>query len=488
MNKLQPKLLLIIVIIVFLTSRISNNKNEIKQDSPNIILIMTDDLGWGDVGFNGNKIIKTPHLNEMASKGIIFNRFYSAAPVCSPTRASCLTGRNPYRQGIYTANVGRLKTEETTIPEILVKEGYQTGIFGKWHLGTLTTKEKDANRGSLGNIEHYTTPNMHGFNEYFVTESKIPTYDPLVFPEVFNEKDGESWRYGWSAIEKKQSAKSYGTSYWTGNEQKANLSEIKGENTKLIMDKAIPFMQKAIVGKSPFFTVIWIHTPHLPVVTNKEYRDLYSNYSHQEQLYYGSITAMDTQIGRLNEFLSKQGISDNTMIWFASDNGPEVKTPASAGTYRGKKRDLYEGGLRVPAFCVWPNKIAAGQTTNTAAVTSDYFPTIMAMLNIKNKVEYPLDGINLSNIIKGTQTKRAAAIGFQYPNRMSWVNDTYKIIQNAKDAPFEMYNLLVDPTEKNDIINQYPKIANQLKKELFQWVESCKKSEQGFDYNLNKNN
>jgi len=251
------------------------------------------------------------------------------------------------------------------------------------------------------------------------------------------------------------------------------------------MDKAIPFMQNSIEKNKPFFTVIWIHTPHLPVVTDKEHRNLYSKYSHQEQLYYGSITAMDKQIGVLNKFLTKHGITNNTMIWFASDNGPEVRTPASAGPFRGKKRDLYEGGLRVPAFCVWPKEISSGKITNVAAVTSDYLPTIMGMLNIKNNVTMPIDGINLFNQLKGLQEKRNSPIGFQYPNRMSFVNDTYKIIQNDLNKPFELYNILKDPTEKNNIINQYPEIAKQLKTQLFEWVASCKNSEQGFDYNKN---
>ncbi|MEE9362113.1 MAG: sulfatase-like hydrolase/transferase [Cellulophaga sp.] len=461
-----------------------SNAQHTKEDSnrPNIILIMADDLGWGDVGFNGNKIIKTPHLDQLASKGIVFNRFYAAAPVCSPTRASCLTGRNPFRQGIYTANVGHLKTEEITLSEILKKEGYKTGMFGKWHLGTLTTKEKDANRGIPGKTDHYSTPDMHGFDEYFVTESKIPTHNPLIYPESFDEAKGESWRYGWSAIENKQNSKPYGTSYWTGKEQKAPSSEVKGENTKLIIDKAIPFMQKAITKQAPFFTVLWIHTPHLPVVTDKKNRNLYKDYNHQEQLYFGSITAMDTQIGRIQQFLKEQGIADNTMIWFSSDNGPEVRTPASAGIYRGKKRDLYEGGLRVPAFCVWPNKISPKKVTNVAAVTSDYLPTITAMLNIKKLPNILLDGINLDNIIKGKQTQRNSPIGFQYPNRMSWVTDTHKLIQNKANTAFELFNIEKDPTEQNNIIKEHPELVNKLKGELFEWIESCKKSEKGLDY------
>ena len=134
---------------------------------PNVIMIMCDDLGWGDTGFNGNEIIKTPNLDLLASKGMVFNRFYSASPVCSPTRASCLTGRNPYRMDIPGANSGHMKMEEVTLAEILRKHKYKTGHFGKWHLGTFTSRIKDANRGRPGVSEHFSIPTQHGFDEFF---------------------------------------------------------------------------------------------------------------------------------------------------------------------------------------------------------------------------------------------------------------------------------------------------------------------------------
>lgn len=449
---------------------------------PNIILIMADDLGWGDVGFNGSEIIRTPNLDKLASEGIIFDRFYSASPVCSPTRASCLTGRNPYRQGIYTANKGHLKKEEITLAEILREEGYTTGMFGKWHLGTLTTKEKDANRGKPGDNEHYSPPNWHGFDKYFVTESKIPTYDPMFYPKNFDTINGESLRYGWAAVENKEETNNYGTSYWKGNDQKVSVSKLKGENTGLIFDQAIPFMKTAIDQEKAFFTVIWIHTPHLPVVADKENRNKYKRYDHREQLYYGSISAMDEQIGRLQEFLKNEKIKDNTMIWFASDNGPELRTPGSAGKFRGKKRDLYEGGIRVPAFCVWPDKINTDIKTDAVGVTSDYLPTILAMVNMEKDFNHPLDGINLSNIIDRTQKTRMTPLGFQYPNSKSWVTDDYKLIKNDKTTSFELFDINSDPYEQNNLINDFPEIAKKLEKDLDLWIISCKNSDQGMDY------
>ena len=142
-------------------------------EKPNIILLMADDLGWGDVGFNGNKTIKTPHLDAMAKNGLKFNRFYAAAPVCSPSRGSCITGRHPYRYGIPFANSGHMKPEELTLAELLKVQGYSTGHFGKWHLGTLTKTVKDANRGGPRSMKHFSPPQANGFDVCFSTESKV---------------------------------------------------------------------------------------------------------------------------------------------------------------------------------------------------------------------------------------------------------------------------------------------------------------------------
>jgi arylsulfatase len=170
---------------------------------PNIILIMTDDQGWYDAGFNGNTEILTPWTDSLASSGVVFNRFYSASAVSSPTRASLITGRNPLRMNIPYANKGQMKDEEITIPEILKNEGYSTGHFGKWHLGTLTKSVLDANRGGREEfLDEYSIPTEHGYDISFCTESKVPTFDPMVYPVSFTE--GESKRYGWRVCFKKK--------------------------------------------------------------------------------------------------------------------------------------------------------------------------------------------------------------------------------------------------------------------------------------------
>lgn len=452
-----------------------------EKKNPNIILIMCDDLGWGDVGFNGNEIIKTPNLDYLAGQGITFNRFYSASPVCSPTRGSCLTGRNPYRYGIPTANAGHLKKEEITLPELLKDKGYSTGHFGKWHLGTLTTNIKDANRGKPGDSSHYSIPTMHGFDSYFVTESKVPTYDPMIRPLAFDTLKGESLRYGWKAMEDKSKAINYGTYYWKGEEvlESANL---EGDDSKIIIDRAIPFIENSVNNKNPFLSVIWFHTPHLPVVANSELMKQYGNYSYREQIYYSAITAMDKQVGRLWEKLQELDIAENTMIWFCSDNGPERDTPGSTGPFRERKRSLYEGGVRVPAFCVWPKNISAGINTNFPAFTSDYLPTLVGLLEMDYPENREIDGVDLTEILAGNKTKREKPMGFQFPGKMSWVTQEYKLISNNNGENFELYNLLADEGEKENMILQHPEIAKKMKTELLDWIELCKKSAGGDDY------
>ena len=181
--KVISRLFFIIILGLYSCNESKDNK---VINRPNIILIMTDDQGWYDVGFNGNNEIRTPNIDLLAYSGIIFDRFYSASAVCSPTRASLITGRNPVRINIPYANEGHMEDEEITIPEILKKEGYKTGHFGKWHLGTLTKSVLDANRGGRPKFDkEYTIPTEHGYDYYFCTESKVPTYDPMVYPVNF---------------------------------------------------------------------------------------------------------------------------------------------------------------------------------------------------------------------------------------------------------------------------------------------------------------
>jgi len=345
---------------------LSNRAVEIRtgRRRPNVILCMCDDLGWGDVGYNGNPALKTPNLDDMAAYGIRFDRWYSGAPVCSPTRGSCITGRHPYRYGVFSANVGHMRKQEITLAEALKTQGYATGHFGKWHLGTLTTEIKDSNRGKPGATEHYSPPWDNGFDICFSTEAKVPTWDPMKTP------GSDSF---------------YGTHYWRqdGSFVPIDSEEVAGDDSRVIMDQAIPFIRKAVGEDRPFLAVIWFHTPHKPVVAGPQYKAMYSAYSDAEQEYYGCITAMDEQVGRLRGELQSLGVAEETMLWFSSDNGPENGVPGVTGGFRERKRSLYEGGVRVPGMLQWPGKIKSPRVVKMPCCTSDYFPTVMEVLGFK---------------------------------------------------------------------------------------------------------
>ncbi len=453
---------------------------------PNVVLVMCDDLGWGDVGFNGSKIAKTPHLDLMANGSLKFTRFYAAAPVCSPTRGSVITGRHPFRYGIPTANAGHMKTEELTLAEALKTKGYATGHFGKWHLGTLTTKIKDANRGGPGKTQHYTTPAMHGFDAYFSTESKVPTWDPMRMPKKFGPE--ESQRYGWVPVENPNDAKAYGTHYWNGKEKFAT-ENLEGDDSRIILDRAIPFIETSAKKDQPFFVIIWFHTPHLPVVAGKKYREMYRDQPLKEQLYYGCISAMDEQVGRLRKTLRDLKVADNTMLWFCSDNGPERGTPGSAGPFRERKRSLYEGGVRVPGLLEWPAKIRQPKATSVPCVTSDYLPTILAATSLESIAHpQPIDGVNLLPLIEGKTEIRSKPIGFQSAGMATLSDNQYKlvIVGKGKNANTELYDLLADPGEKQNLTEKEPAITQRMKQTLKEWQTSCGHSANGADYRTQK--
>ncbi|TKG95637.1 N-acetylgalactosamine 6-sulfate sulfatase [Puteibacter caeruleilacunae] len=442
------------------------------ESKPNVILIMADDLGWGDPGFNGNKVIKTPHLDQMANDGIQFNRFYSAAPVCSPTRGSCLSGRHPFRYGIYFAMSGHIKKEEVLIPEVLKEKGYATGHFGKWHLGTLTLEEQNRWGGWEKDVKgNFSPPWKNGYDTYFVTESKVPTWNPMEVPPGTKKSLGDR----------------FGNDYWIGPGKRAT-ENLKGDDSRIIMDRVVPFIQNAVKEDKPFFSVVWFHTPHKPVIAGPEYRKMYKQYSEGQQHYYGCITAMDEQIGRLREELKRLGVDDNTMIWFCSDNGPEGKkisgtSQGSAGPFRGRKRSLLEGGVRVPGVLVWPAKIKEHREVDVPCVTSDYFPTVMDVMGLhKGKYENPVDGISLLPLIEGKMKKREMPIGFKSQSQLAWNMDQYKIYSNDGGKTFQLYDVINDPHEDNDLSQKYPKMVEKMKKSLLEWEESCEFSDKGGDY------
>ena len=458
-----------------------SGQSAMAEARPNIILMMADDLGWGDVGFNGGAIIQTPHLDAMAEAGLKFDRFYAAAPVCSPTRGSCLTGRHPYRYGIHFANDGHLREGEWTLAELLKEQGYRTGHFGKWHLGTLSpdySGKKERNPA-----KDYATPAMNGFDEWFSTEFAVATWDPY---DPANSHLGKNVAPDTRAL------------YWHNGE---NVTEaLEGDDSRIILDKAIPFIEGAVAAAQPFFTVIWFHTPHAPVVGGPEYRASYAQYGEDAQHYYAAVTAMDEQVGRLRAALRELNVAENTLLFFCSDNGPEGdeaggRTMGSAGPFKGRKRSLFEGGIRVPALLEWPAGVKPGTVTDYPAVTSDYLPTVLDLLGVVMPDARPLDGLSLMPLLRGAHAERTAPIFFETRGgagtslsrqspRMAMIDGPYKLLTDLSDSGEEdlLHDLLADAGETANLAVAEPERVAAMKEALRVWRASCTASAAGTDY------
>ena len=450
-----------------------------RNSKPNVILCMADDLGYGDTGYNGHSILQTPNLDEMARGGIRFDRFYAAAPVCSPTRGSAITGRHPYRYGIYFANVGHIKKEEFTLAEALKTQGYATGHFGKWHLGTLTKTIKDANRGGERGKQHFSPPWDNGFDECFSTESKVPTYDPMIRPA------GKVSEKFWNPVKESEKSVSYNTRYWTGPEEEVT-ENLEGDDSRVIMDRAIPFIEKSSKEDKPFLAVIWFHAPHWPVVAGDRHRKMYAGQSEFAQNHYGCITAMDEQIGRLRKSLREFGVADNTMLFFCSDNGPEGKTGVdigSAGILRGRKRSLYEGGIRVPGLLEWPAKVGKAKIVNTPVCTSDYLPTVLEAVGFEiPEAPKPTDGISLMGVIDGEVLERSTPIAFESKQQIALIDNRYKLYSKNLGKKYELYDIFDDISESKDLSEEKPELVKNMAATLDKWRKSCENSGKGNDY------
>ena len=443
------------------------------SQSPNIIMVMIDDQGWGDVGFNGHSAIQTPHLDAMAAAGVKFNRFYAVSPLCSPTRGSCLTGRYPFRFGVLAAHTAGMRVGEFTVAEMVKSKGYNTAFFGKWHLGWVRTED-------IGSRGFFSPPGQHGFDNWFATTSAVPTWDPCVTPDDWDRwgnKPGQPWKGG--------------TPYVADGQ--AISENMQGDDSRIIMDRAVKFIEAN--QNDPFLATIWFHTPHEPVVAGPEYKKLYPDVDEERKNYYGCITAMDEQIGRLRTLLDKLNLTDNTVIFFCSDNGPAdnltKRKIATTGGFKGHKHKMYEGGLLVPSCAIWPGKIAAGSETDVRCATVDYFPTIANLVGFKFKEKQarPIDGVDLMPIVNGESTPREKTLYFGYQrlhngiDGQSVINGDWKLLREAKRNPrLRLYNLAGDPYEKNDIASSNPEMVKTLQAEMKAIEESCRLSRDGNDY------
>jgi len=404
--------------------------NKVKEiEMPNIILIMTDDQGWGQTGYYHHPILKTPNLDAMAENGLRFDRFYAGAPQCSPTRASVLTGRNNDRTGVFYHGYP-LNKNEVTLAQKLKNIGYSTGHFGKWHLNGI--------RGPgipIFEDDEYS-PGVFGFDKW-VSTTNFFDIDPIM-------------------------------------SDNGNIVDFKGSSSEVIVNEALKFIEKNVKEIKPFFTVIWDGSPHNPFVSSKDDKTGFENLNKESREHYGEMVAFDRSVGILRNMISEMGISDNTIIWFCSDNGGLAKIiPSTVGELKGNKNTMWEGGLRVPGIIEWP-KIIKPRITKYPVSTMDIFPTILEIVGLKNyEASNHLDGESIVDIFESNEEIRLSKIPFRFDNRGALIDNNIKLVVNdIKNLDFELYNLLDDPTESNNISKINADLFETMKDEFINWNET----------------
>jgi arylsulfatase A-like enzyme len=387
-------------------------------ERPNVLVILTDDQGWGDLSLNGNTNLSTPNIDQLAADGASFDRFY-VCPVCSPTRAEFLTGRYHPRGGVYSTSAGgeRLDLDEKTIGDTFKSGGYRTAAFGKWHNG----------------MQYPYHPNGRGFDEYYGFCSG-------------------HWGHYWSPM----------------LEHNGEIVQGKGFIIDDLTDHAIDFMKKE--SEEPFFVYLPYNTPHSPMQVPDRWWDKFKDAElklhnrdpkKENQQHLRAALAMceniDWNVGRLLKTLEKTGKQDNTIVVYFSDNGPNGTR--WNGGMKGRKGSTDEGGVRSPCLIRWPKKVPAGQKVTANGAAIDLHPTLASMAGIKTVNTKPLDGIDLTEQIKGTsQSTEDRVIVSHWRGKVSAKTGSYRM-----DTAGKLFDLNKDPGQYHNIAASHSKVAAQLK-------------------------
>jgi len=424
---------------------------------PNVILIITDDQGYGDLGFTGNPHVKTPVLDKFASESIRFNEFY-VSPVCAPTRSSLMTGRYSLRTGVRdTYNGGAIMAPgEITIAEMLKTAGYNTGIFGKWHLGD----------------NYPSRPNDQGFDESVIHLSG----------GMGQVGDFTTWFQGDSSY--------YNPVLW----HNGKMEKYKGYCTDIFAEQAIQFIEKN--KQSPFFCYLSFNAPHTPLQVPDKYVQQYKNtdpakgFENDKRPFskmsekdkedarkvYAMVSCIDDNLGKLFSKLEQLKIAENTVVIFMTDNGPQ-QTRYVAGM-RGLKGTVYRGGVRVPFYLKYPAKFAGNKNIETTSAHIDILPTLAEICNTQIPDDRIIDGKSLTPLLNGNQVEWAERSLFfywtrRYPelyNNISLQKGNYRLVgqtgYNAEITDFELFDIKKDPFEQKNLVSEKTEVAKQLKTEL----------------------
>lgn len=415
-------------------------------EKPNLIVIMCDDLGYADVGFNGGREIPTPGIDRIAKEGIKFTDAYVSYPVCGPSRAGFMTGRYSQRFGFERnpqydptdPNMG-LPQEEMTIAESLRQVGYYSGIIGKWHLGA-------------NPVNH---PLNRGFNEFFGHLGGGHRY----FPEELKDRDifeqmGET------------------ESYYTRIVRNHKTVETGKYLTDEFSDEAVRFV--ADNHDKPFFLFLSYNAPHLPLQATEEYLNRFPGLTGKRKTYAAMVSAVDDGVGRLLQALDDHNLADNTIVFFLSDNGgPYLKNASRNDPLRGGKSDVWEGGFRVPMAARWPAKFKAGKIYEAPILSLDIFGTIAGVTNAPSNPGRPLDGVNLVPYLTGEDEAvphQAIFLRKFDQQRYAVRYQDYKLVISQQDKPPQLYDLTKDVAEVTNIAESHPRVVQDLEKMRLEWT------------------
>lgn len=398
-------------------------------EQPNVVLIMTDDQGYGDVGAHGNEVIETPHLDRLYRESVRLTDFH-VDPTCSPTRAALLTGRYSTKTGVWHTIAGRsqLSRDEVTVAEMLAEVGYRTGIFGKWHLG-----------------DNYPfRPQDHGFQEVLVHGGGGIGQTPDVWGNDY-----------------------FGDTYWRNGEPET----FEGYCTTVFFDEALRFIEGH--RDDPFFAFISTNVAHSPRHVPEAYAQAYMDRGISEPLakFYGMLTHFDEQLGRLREQLDRWGLAENTILIFTTDNGT-AGSGYNAGM-RGRKGSEYEGGHRVPFYVHWPNgDVMGGRDVEKLTAHIDVVPTLLELTGAEPSRDLALDGRSLVPLLKG-QASGANRTLFVHSQRIQrpekWRNSAVMTERWRLINGEELYDLSVDPGQERDVSSDHPEIVDALREEYDDW-------------------
>ncbi len=484
--------------LLFLTMALClgcNSKVKKEDPLPNIIIYLTDDLGYGDLGCYGSPIIKTPAIDQFASEGVLLTDYHSAGTVCSPSRAGLLTGRNPYRSGFYYiqgAYGSYLKNNEVTLAELLKSQGYETAFMGKWHLSRLEKTKKHNEPG----------PGDQGFDYWFAS-----THNAFEGPKNFTKfiRNGEA------------------------------VGEVDGWYCDVLTEEATDWLTKIRDKNKPFFLIVSTHEPHTPVAPPEKYAKMYDNarvdslerfigyggvarpeydIGKNKKEYYGTVSQLDNAFSNLMKTVDSQNLTENTMVIFTSDNGPEHPVNleeskgdwedpirdycfGTPGIYRGMKRYPFEGGHRVPGIIRYPGKIPAGTTSDELVVATDFLPTVAKLARIKTPINKNMDGVYAFPAFLGEKIERNKPYLWIFPTHedtyfrmphMAMRYDDYTLLgwfpeksergtliewmKSSIPVKFALYNLSTDPGQQNNLSEIEPETVEKLKPKMIElWKE-----------------